>query len=299
MDEASSRFVDRIAVEKLLQDKLCKVHHCQPISVPVPDATASPDQEPWRYLRCYPSAEPRATILFAHGLFEDQRDLYRFLFSGLNRRGYTVELYCLPYHYERKPAGSLFSGEYFFSANLSRTRRALLQAGRELRICHDRLAKQSDRAVFLAGFSMGATIALQAALGLDRIAGVCLLNPPAGLADLIWTSPLCRTIRADLEVAKIEHAALATYFQDIDPLLIEHGSHGSLDKGRLLMIQATYDLVTSQEQYEALAVGWQLPNRLKYNAGHLNTLRVPRLADDMASFFDAQLSASDDRGGSR
>jgi pimeloyl-ACP methyl ester carboxylesterase len=218
-------------------------------------------------------------------LFEDQRDIYRFLFAGLNRLGYSVELYCLPYHYERKPADSLFSGEYFFSANLYRTRQAFLQAGRELRACHERLSRQAQHPVFLAGFSMGATIAAQAALHLEGVAGVCLLNPPAGLANLIWTSPLCQTIRADLEAANLDCAAVAAYFRDIDPLFV---NHARLDKQRLLMIQALYDLVTSQEQYEALAAAWQLAHRLKYNAGHLNTLRVPRLAEDMARFFDAQ-----------
>jgi hypothetical protein len=57
--------------------------------------------------------------------------------------------------------------------------------------------------------------------------------------------------------------------------------------GRILMIQALYDLVTEQRLYEALANTWQFPHRMKYNAGHLNTLRVPRLADDMAKFFEA------------
>jgi pimeloyl-ACP methyl ester carboxylesterase len=287
MDEASSRFVDRIAVEKLLQDKLSKVHHGQSSSLSEADTVWISNQDPWPYLRSYPSAKARATILFAHGLFEDQRDIYRFLFAGLNRRGYSVALYCLPYHYERKPADSLFSGEYFFSADLHRTRRALLQAGKELRTCYGRLARQTGGPVFLAGFSMGATVTLLAAIRLNRGIGACLLNPPANLADLVWTSPLCQTIRADLEVADVDQTALASYFQDIDPLRIDHGS---VDKGRLLMIQATYDLVTSQEQYEALAAGWRLPHRLKYHAGHLNTLRVPRLAEDMARFFDAQIS---------
>lgn len=297
MDEASSRFVDRIAVDKLLQDKLRKVHHGQPsqqlsssTSMVAPSAEQTPSNA-CTHLRSYPASAPRATVLFAHGLFEDQRDIYRFLFAGLNRLGYSVELYCLPYHYERKPADSLFSGEYFFSANLHRTRQAFLQAGSELRACHDRLSRQSAHPLFLAGFSMGATVALQAALHLGGVAGVCLLNPPAGLANLVWTSPLCQTIRADLEAAAIDCAAVAAYFQDIDPLFV---NHDDVDKQRVLMIQALYDLVTSQEQYEALAVAWQLPHRLKYNAGHLNTLRVPRLAEDMARFFEAQMSEATD-----
>jgi pimeloyl-ACP methyl ester carboxylesterase len=281
MDEASSRFVDRLAVDKLLQEKLSRVHHRQPSPLPeAPPPVGAPV-----VLRSYPAPEPRATVLFAHGLFEEQREIYRFLFSGLNRLGYAVELYGLPYHYERKPEDSLFSGEFFFSANLFRTRQAFLQASQEMSDCYRRLAQETARPVFLAGFSMGGTMALQAAARLGLVPGVCLINPPAGLADLIWTSPLCQTIRADIEAANLGHADVAAYFRDIDPLFV---GAGSVDKQRVLMIQALFDLVTRQEQYEALAAAWQFPHRLKYHAGHLNTLRVPRLAEDMARFFDAQ-----------
>lgn len=283
MDEASSRFVDRLAVDRLLQEKLSRVHHRQPS--PVPEATPPLCESP--SLRSFPAAEPRATVLFAHGLFEEQTDIYRFLFSGLNRLGYSVELFFLPYHYQRKPADSLFSGEFFFSANLYRTRQAFFQASLEMGESYRRLACASQHPIFLAGFSMGATIALQAAGQLEGVPGVCLINPPAGLADLIWTSPLCQTIRADIETDGLDHAAVAAYFRGIDPLFV---GVGSIDRERVLMIQALFDLVARQEQYEALAEVWRFPHRLKYHAGHLNTLRVPRMAEDMARFFDSQVA---------
>ncbi len=282
MDEASSRFVDRLAVDRLLQDKLSRVHHRQPSPLPDGDAPLCEDQD----LRSFPAPEARATVLFAHGLYEDQSDIYRFLFSGLNRQGYDVELFCLPYHYQRRPADSLFSGEFFFSANLHRTRQAFLQAAQELAACYSQLVRDKGHPIFLAGFSMGGTIALQAAARHHQVPGVCLINPPAGLADLIWTSPLCQTIRADIEAEGLDRAAVAAFFRDIDPLF---AGVGSVDRQRVLMIQALYDLVTRQEQYEALAEAWQFPHRHKYQAGHLNTLRVPRLAEDMARFFQGSL----------
>jgi pimeloyl-ACP methyl ester carboxylesterase len=283
MDEASSRFVDRLAVDKLLE-KLSKVHHRQP--KPLPDALAPVCESEGLRLRSFPASEARATILFAHGLFEDQSEMYGFLFSGLNRLGYAIELYGLPYHYGRKPADSQFSGELFFSGNLYRTRQAFLQASLEMSEAYRRLRREGERPVFLAGFSMGGTIALQTAVRLGDVPAVCMINPPAGLADLIWTSPLCQTIRADIEADNLDHAAVAAYFRDIDPLF---SGVGAVDRERVLMIQALYDLVTRQEQYEAFAEAWQFPHRHKYNAGHLNTLRVPRMAEDMARFFDFQM----------
>jgi hypothetical protein len=114
--------------------------------------------------------------------------------------------------------------------------------------------------------------------------GVCAINPPALFPELIWTSPLCRTIRADLETAGVTADRVASYFKDIDPISLDRTL---VDPGRIVMMQALYDLVTEQRQYEALANTWQFPHRIRYQAGHLNTLRVPRLADDMVKFFES------------
>jgi alpha-beta hydrolase superfamily lysophospholipase len=283
MDEASSRFVDRIAVEKLVTEKLARVTHRPelPLAPPVAPATAAPPEA--MRLVAYPALRPRGTILFVHGLFEEQRDIYRFLFSGLQRRGYTVELYCLPYHYERKPDESLFSGEFFFSANLARTRDAFLQAVDEVGACLAHLRGTRSHPVFLAGFSMGAAITLRLAASLDSFEGACVINPPADFPALIWRSPLCATIRADLEKAGAGRIDVAAAFFGVDPL---HARADAVDIRRVLMVQALYDLVTDQDQYEALAQAWRLRHRARYPAGHLNTLRVPRLADDIAGFFD-------------
>lgn len=284
MDEASSRFVDRLAMERLVGEKLAKVHHrpSLPISPPRPLPQKS-DIAP-ADLISYPASLPRGTVLFAHGLYEEQREIYRFLFKGLTRLGYSVELYCLPYHYERQPVDSHFSGEFFFSADLARTRYAFLQAALELADCYARLRRDRNHPVFLAGFSMGASVALKASTALPTMDGVCAINPPAGLSDLIWRSPLCRTIRADLEAAGVSRAEVTDYFRDLDPLYL---NHRAVDPGRVFVIHALYDLVTEQAQYEALAQAWGFQRHSKYKAGHLNTLRVPRLAEDMASFFDA------------
>jgi pimeloyl-ACP methyl ester carboxylesterase len=281
MDEASSRFVDQIAVEKLLREKLAKVRH-RPADVPEAGRNAALEPEGVRLL-AYPAEQPRGTILFVHGLFENQRELYGFLFSGLRRNGYSIELYSLPYHYERKPEESLFSGEYFFSADLARTRGAFLQAVGELRACLVRLRRERNHPVFVAGFSMGAAITLLLAASVRELDGACVINPPCNFPELIWRSPLCSTIRADLIEAGSGREDVAAWLRDVDPL---HVGSQAVDKGRVLMVQALYDLVTEQQRYEELAQAWQLQHRARYPAGHLNTLRVPRLADDVARFFD-------------
>jgi hypothetical protein len=75
-----------------------------------------------------------------------------------------------------------------------------------------------------------------------------------------------------------------------------HATERALSASKILMIRARYDLITSSLQYDSLVDRWGLTNVLDYKAGHLNTLRVPRLADDIAQFFDRLMAP--EQGGS-
>jgi uncharacterized protein YdaL len=46
-----------------------------------------------------------------------------------------------------------------------------------------------------------------------------------------------------------------------------------------------YDQVIEKKFYENLLNGIKPVKYIKYNAGHLNMLRVPRLANDISQFF--------------
>ncbi len=319
MDEASSRFVDQLALERLLADKLSKVSHrpqdsldrLLALGVPKPQISDGPievrpgpdpstvsirtvgesqyAENEWYRIVARPVPEPKGAILLVHGLFESNRGLYDFLIGELGRLGYSVYQTTLPFHYERMPKTSVFSGEYFFSADLGRTRDCYFQACRELMETVGWLESEIDVPVYVVGFSMGATVALGAAAASDRLRGVCLVNPAAGLSRVFWTSPLCQTIRADLVAAGFCENDVTRFVSSFDPFAAERVT---MDRQRILMIYALFDQVTRPEQYEALIARWQLPEVRRYRAGHLNTLRVPRLAADITRFF-GRIAASE------
>jgi hypothetical protein len=62
--------------------------------------------------------------------------------------------------------------------------------------------------------------------------------------------------------------------------------HTLTSREKILLIYGLYDQITRPAQYEALIAVRHLSNVIKYKAGHLNTLRVPRFAVDVAHFFD-------------
>lgn len=313
MDEASSRFLDQIALERLLGEKLMRVTHKPGVEAgeleelvlhrlaasPPPAAVRHGDVLRMKSLRCegsqyvpaedwycvyeHPVPNPKGAILLIHGLYEDNRAIYGFLIAELNRLSYSVYLTTLPYHYERTPRDSAFSGEYFFSADLARTKEAFCQASMELQQCHAWLQSLSNVPLHVVGFSMGGTVALASAAMTRSFRSLTIINPAARLWDVVWSSPLCKSIKRDLLDAGYDEQAVRRVVASFDPYLV---TSPSMDSARIQMIYAQYDQITLEWQYEALISQWRLPNVHRYKAGHLNTLRVPRLAEDIVGFSD-------------
>ena len=313
MDESSSKFVDQLVQGKLLDEKLRRVTHFPEggLTADPPDLfhdfaahraralpTATDTSEGYRFSSPVESAHPendvcevvvhrcptpRACVVFQHGLFEDNRDIYGFLFKGLREKGFEIHLSTLPYHYHRKPEASLFGGEYFWSAHYQRTRAAFRQAVYELDLLQRMVQSRSGLPAYVAGFSMGGCVALLLASLRADLPGVAAINPATTLSGIVWDSPLCSTIKADYQSAGYSVSDLQSAFASFEPL---GAASIALPLDRLLLAYALYDQVTSLGQYQALVSGWNLPRTLELKAGHLNTLRVPRLAGDLAHFFD-------------
>lgn len=312
MDEASSRFVDQIVLEKIVNEKLARVHHYPTVSLSALDSDIfsdfstieriadvrqgkhrnyleikSPLEDGYRENQfapviTYNARDPHATILFMHGLFEDNRDIYKFLINGLNKSGYSVNLMTLPFHYERMPEGSLFSGEYFWSADIIRTRRAFKQAVYEMYQFYNWLKLNLDHPVYIAGFSMGACIALMLASIYHEFDGLFAINPAVSLTSNVWDSPLCKTIKEDYLTAGYSFEEIKGIYSRFEPVSV---TLAQMEIRKISIAYALYDVVTEKHLYESLVKKWNLKNVIQYKAGHLNTLRVPRLADDMIHFF--------------
>lgn len=308
MDKASSQFLDTMVMDKLLGEKLEKVQHLpehfpQDLQEPFCSAFSSissigeiketadglllqsPVETMYKEnssmeIKVHIPENPKGAIVLLHGLFEDNRDIYSFLIKGLLQQGFVIYHATLPYHFERTPEKSLFSGEFFWSAHIKRTRNAFEQAVYELyQLVH--FAKSEWGHAYITGFSMGATVSMMLGALYDEIDGICAINPSGGLCDIVWDSPLCKTIKQDFLSGGYTQQDMQKVFSLFEPL----GSGPKISIDNILMISALYDKVTEQYQYENMKNKWKLIHTVKYNAGHLNTLRVPRLATDISTFF--------------
>lgn len=313
MNEASSKYVDQLVLEKLITEKLQLVHHYPGKNIDLttsvfdliqgienkqlPEFQKSDsgfvfksvinsgyeenDVCPVFSFEC---ENPIASIIFTHGLYEDNRKIYGFLFDSLNRSGLNVYLCTLPYHYERKPKKSLFSGEYFWSADFGRTRNAFVQGVFDVFSLYSFIMARNNHSVYLTGFSMGGAVNLVLGAAVREIKGIVAVNPAASLSEIVWDSPLCKYMKNDFLEAGYTWEQLKNVCKTFEPVSIDIDLYNSL---RFMICYAVYDQVTSPDIYRQFIEKWNIRNVHEYKAGHLTTLRVPRLAQDIFNFISA------------
>ena len=323
MNESSSKFVDHFALEKLLTEKLSKVHHSphdsffhnekylfcgfenagfdftsgeaafmqDEQSYQVLKIPSSIMEEPYPenrniYLHFHRAASARGNILLVHGLYDDNLLNYVFLIQLLKESGFNVFLFILPYHYERKPALSLFSGEFYFSADLSRSQHAAKQAIFDLKTAIGVVKQTVKLPTMIAGYSMGGCISLRYFM-LEKDPDILfLINPVTRLSQLIWESPLLSPVHNDLETAGYSLEQAQTFFQMLDPV---RNIGPNLPVEKIAIGYSFYDQIVDEMKYLQFIEEFQFQTIFHYHAGHLNVLRVPKLSSDMINFFETMV----------
>lgn len=315
MNEASSKYVDRFAVAKLIETKLDK-------SVLRPGngdlETVADIREDFRTLLAFPVAwhatrqngggticfqsavptghpendtvkiwrhavdHPKGCLVFVHGLYDDNPVLYQPWIRSLNDNGLDVYSFILPYHFDRQPRESLYSGEYFLSSRLATTCLAVKQAVFDLYQFYNQLKRDRTHPVTIVAFSMGGGIALNLYSLFPEMDDLILINPLCSFTDIIWDTPLCLPIKDRLEDAGVGFKDIRRIFAPLDPVAL---AGTCIKSSRILAICSRYDQITKPEHYATLTNAWAFDKALEYNAGHLNVFRVPRLTGDICQFY--------------
>lgn len=300
MDRASSIFLDKFAVDKLLSDKLEQVSHkpggkittplfgeLENIEIDHDDFNMTDNKITFSsgYDRCvvdiYNSDNAKGHIIFVHGLYEDNKDIYKFLFSMLNKAGYTVYLLNLPHHYERKETLSLFSGEYFWSADFKRTREAFRQAVFDLYKFFLYLGSKNGSNPDICGFSMGAAVVFNLASRIELKCGITLLNTVTNLSEQSWKSDLWRTIKRDFIRSGYTIEDIAECFKEMCPSGFEKIK---TPVKSFYFLNGEFDQIVKLERTYEFFLKWSSIKRDILKCGHLNMLRVPKLANIIDKF---------------
>lgn len=317
MNEASSKFVDTLAIEKLVKEKLTKVSHSphnshfysvaipldqlkkysleknqvkkvvnpkglRVFSIPSFHSLKHHKENDAIHLYDYSVADAKGNILLVHGLFDDNIFNYTFLIKSLNELKLNVFFMVLPYHYDRKPESSLFSGEYFLSGDIHRSQFALKQAIYDIEASLQFIGTKNDMPTMLVGFSMGGCISLRYHLLVDQAVKLFIINPVTKLTTLVWDNPLLVSVGRDIQSSGFNMDEYYSIFKELDPC---ENLTSKLDVKNIAMVYSAYDQMIALDKYEAFIRKTGIKKTHLYSSGHLNVLRVPRLAKDIYDFY--------------
>ncbi|HOM01631.1 MAG TPA: alpha/beta hydrolase [Acetivibrio sp.] len=320
MNEASSKFVDNLAIEKLLKEKLIKVTHkpqnliidegerifdglykyeldmstvklvegdknVNRFEIPSSMKTEDYIENNTIYLYCHPAKEPICNILLLHGLYDDNMFNYAFLIKMLNELKFNVFFMELPFHFNRKPAESSFSGEYFVSADLLRSRNAFIQSIYDIETARKLICNINALPCLLVGFSMGGCISFRYHILKGSFTGTFLINPVTDMLTLVWDNPLLVKVRKDLEDHGFGKEKVADVFKILDPC---ENINTDFNVDNIAIVYSIYDQIVGEGKNRIFVEKIEnagLKKVFDYHAGHLNILRVPRLSNDIYDFF--------------
>ncbi|MFD0084245.1 alpha/beta hydrolase [Priestia megaterium] len=233
-------------------------------------------------------SESKPNVIFVHGWRMKGFDRVKKIFhnSIMNNLGWNMYYYTLPYHLERQPETSLYSGEFMVSANINRTVESTRQAIVDLRALIQWIKNNKQGPVIIIGVSLGGFISNLVATLESEIDALVSIFYSNRLSYSIWNTIPGKYIRQDLETHGVNYNDLVKYWELTEP----NQATPKMNKDNILLISAKHDQYVHIQDADLLWESWGKPTRYVYNCGHAGiVLKRKKIAKDTISFLQNKL----------
>lgn len=236
-----------------------------------------------RWIR--PDGAPRRTcLIYVHGWLEpgswvEEATLFR---AWTRELPVDVVHVSLPFHGKRNPRGSLFSGEFFWTADLVRSMEGVRQAVCDVRGLTGWLRSQGYERVGITGISLGGALTMMTACVDPQPDFIIPIIGHLELQDAVEEAPILWRMKRDLERWGVDESARRALFKRLgiagyEPKLAPH---------KQLWIEARDDLYINPRSVERQWARWEQPPILWIDGGHMSfPLAVPRMTARMGQFL--------------
>lgn len=198
--------------------------------------------------------------------------------------GYDSVLLQQPYHGLRAPADSVFSGEYFFSGEISRINEAICQTVTDVRSMALWLGEKYE-VVGAKGGSLGGITTLQTAAVDDGIDFAIAWVPPSSLGDIADDTPLAPFVIKGMRASGLDRAAVnkATYVSS------PNNFEPAIPIENIMIFAGMGDNFVPPEQPAKIWEAWGEPRIVWFAGGHVLNFELKRCRQKEREFLIAHL----------
>jgi hypothetical protein len=259
------------------------------IEFPSPVQSDSPENDRVRGVRWHGDGNDSApaALVTSHGAFAPSFAAERLLSVPLLRR----EVHCFalahPYHMERAPAASEYSGQYLLSGDVPRFLDGVVQSVAEIRALVAALREDGYEDIYLSGISLGGNVAAQA-LTMADVDGAVLAIPAVDMAETHLRAPIAKGMRRAARRAGFSDDQVRAAMRPITPRLL---GNPVPDPADVHVAYGQWDRQAPPEPIEALLGEWTGATATRYPAGHRTMgARILGLRHQLAGWLDAKLA---------
>lgn len=205
-----------------------------------------------------------AAMVMVHGSFAPSFAAEKLLAKPLLKNDIHVFALAAPYHMDRMPGNSAFSGQYLLSGDIPRLIGGLVQCVADYRALIKYLKSTGYTKIFIEGISMGGTIALLVMV-LEKINGGYLLMPAVDFYNVFNQAPMAKAIRQSALKAGWQQETLKKAFQCIKP-----GELGfpKTETSKIELHYGKYDMQVRPLTIEKFIRQWRGIQSYDYQRGH-------------------------------
>ena len=226
-------------------------------------------------------------IIFVHGWRADNLDrLGKVFLDSFMERNYNIYNYVLPFHMERSPDTSLYSGEYFVSADVSRTLKSEQQAVSDIRALIRYVKAEERGKVIIIGLSLGGittNLLSEVEENIDVLISLFYANE---LSYTIFETEAGKLIKKDFVKNNFDYSLLKKSWAVINPSLRKP----VIDLNKILLVSGKYDKYVINKDTDTLWKNWGKPKRYMYSCGHSGiVLNKNKIKKDVLEFIDKRV----------
>jgi|GEM_PF-422265 len=225
----------------------------------------------------------QASVIIVHGWRMDElsgvKNIYIKPFSYL---GLNMYYFTLPYHLEREPEESLYSGELMITSDVNKSLRSIRQAITDIRALVKWIKNNRKGKVILIGVSLGGFVANMTAVvekDIDALISTFYAN---NIAYSIWNTIPGRYIKKDFEQGGYTYEQLEKAWAIANPSKYKP----LVKRENILLLSGMYDHFVVRKDTDYLWESWDRPKRILYPCGHAGlVLCRKKIAKDTMSFI--------------